>query len=38
MGCGGRGEEGVPKVLEIVSKVGRVGEYICGLGAVFVIR
>jgi len=32
MGCGSRGEEGVSKVLEIVSKVGRQGEYIYGLG------
>jgi len=30
--CGSRGEEGVSKVLEIVSKVGRQGEYIYGLG------
>ena len=32
MRCGSRGEEGVSKVLEIVSKVGRQGEYIYGLG------
>jgi len=32
MGHGSRGEEGVLKVLEIVSKVGRQGEYIYGLG------
>jgi hypothetical protein len=32
MRCGSRGEEGVLKVLEIVSKVGRQGEYIYGLG------
>jgi len=32
MRCGSRVEEGVSKVLEIVSKVGRQGEYIYGLG------
>ena len=32
MRCGSRGEEGVSKVLEIVSKVGTQGEYIYGLG------
>ena len=32
MRCGSRGEEGVSKVLEIVSKVGRQGGYIYGLG------
>jgi len=32
MRCGTRGEEGVSKVLEIVSKVGRQGEYIYRLG------
>jgi len=32
MRCGSRGEEGMSKVLEIVSKVGRQGEYIYGLG------
>jgi len=32
MQCGSRGEEGVSKVLEIVSKVGRQGIYINGLG------
>jgi len=32
MRCGSRGEEGVSKVLEIVSKVGRQGEYVDGLG------
>jgi hypothetical protein len=32
MRCGSRGEEGVSKILEIVSKVGRQGEYIYGLG------
>jgi len=32
MPCGSRGEEGVSKILEIVSKVGRQGEYIYGLG------
>jgi hypothetical protein len=31
MRCDGRGEEGVSKVLEIVSKVGRHGKYIYGL-------
>jgi len=30
--CGSRGEKGVSKVLEIVSKVGRQGGYIYGLG------
>jgi len=30
--CGSRGEEGVSKVLEIVSKVGRQCKYIYGLG------
>jgi len=32
MRCGSRGEEGVSKVLEIVSKVGRQGKYMYGLG------
>jgi len=32
MQCGSRGEEGVWKVLEVVSKVGRQGENIYGLG------
>jgi len=32
MQCGRRGEEGVLKVLEIASKVGRQGEYIYGRG------
>jgi len=32
MHCSSRGKEGVSKVLEIVSKVGRQGEYIYGLG------
>jgi len=32
MRSGSNGEEGVSKVLEIVSKVGRQGEYIYGLG------
>ena len=32
MHCGSRGEEGVSKVLEIVRKAGRQGEYIYGLG------
>jgi len=32
MRCGSRDEEGVSKVLEIVSKVGRQGEYIYRLG------
>jgi len=32
MGCGSRDEDGVSKALEIVSKVGRQGEYIYGLG------
>jgi len=32
MRCGSWGEEGVSKVLEILSKVGRQGEYIDGLG------
>jgi hypothetical protein len=32
MRCGSRGEEGVLKVLEIVSKVGRQGEDIYRLG------
>jgi len=32
MRCGSRGEEGVSKVLEIVTKVGWHGEYIYGLG------
>jgi len=32
MGCGSRGEKGVSKVLEIVSKVRRQGKYIYGLG------
>jgi len=32
MRCGGRGEEGMLKVLEIVRKVGRQGEYIYGVG------
>jgi len=31
MHCWSKGEEGVSKVLEIVSKVGRQGEYIYGL-------
>jgi len=35
---GSRGEEGVSKVLEIVSKVGWQGEYLYGLGRVFLIR
>jgi len=38
MECGTRGEEGVSKVLEIVSKVGRQSEYICRIGGVFLIR
>jgi hypothetical protein len=36
--CGSRDEEGVSKDLEIVSKVGRLSEYIYGLWAVFWIR
>jgi len=32
MQCGSRGEEDVSKVLEIVTKVGRQGEDIYGLG------
>jgi len=32
MRCDSRGEEGVSKVLQIVSKVGRLGTYIYGLG------
>jgi len=32
MGCGSRGVESVWKVLQIVSMVGRKGEYIYGLG------
>jgi len=34
MQCGSRGEECVLNVLEIVSKVGRQGEYKYGLGGV----
>jgi len=34
MRCGSRGEEGVSNVLEIVSKEGRQGEYIYGLGGI----
>jgi len=37
MQWGSRGEEGVLKVLEIVSKVGRQGKFIYGLGGVFLI-
>jgi len=32
MQCGGRGAKGMSKVLQIVSKRGRQGEYIYGLG------
>jgi len=32
MRCGRRGEEGMSKVLEIVNKVARQGEYIYGIG------
>jgi len=32
MQCGSRGEEGVSKVLEILSKVGKQREYTYGLG------
>jgi hypothetical protein len=35
MRCGDRGEESVLKVLEIVWKVGRQGEYIYGLGGFY---
>jgi len=35
---GSSGEEGVSKVLEIVTKVGRHGEYVCGLGGGIMIR
>jgi len=38
MRCGSRSEEGVSEGLEIVSKVGRQGEYIYGIGGVFLIR
>jgi len=38
MRCGSRGEHGVLKVLEIVSKVGSQGEYISGLGGLLFIR
>jgi len=38
MRCGSRGEEGVSRVLEIVSMVGRQGEYMHGLGGVFLIQ
>ena len=34
MQCGSRDEEGVSKVLEILSKVGRQGKYIYGLGGI----
>jgi len=35
--CGSKGEESMSKILEIVSKVGSQGKYICGLGGVFLI-
>jgi len=38
MRWGSTSEEGVQTALETVSKVGRPGEYICGLGEVILIR
>ena len=35
MPCGSRGEEGVSNVLESLSKVGRQGKYIYGVGGFF---